>query len=308
MFTHLAQFPYLVLLVVFGLSVLFMAFSMVPDRTRQQAEEALGLQGVDSGRVSFIITSFRPLFSLFLPLVRHLGFKAYREKVDRRFVTAGMTGGLSTDEFIAYKITMAIVFWSLFAGLFIRVIIGWQPPIILDPAILALGFFFPDAWLNGEVRKRQDSIRRSMPYVMDLLTLSVEAGLDFVAGLHKVCEKARQGPLIEELAFFLHEIQIGASRQQALRNLSFRCDMPEISSFSALLIQADILGASVGPVLRAQSDLIRTKRFQAAERKGALASQKLLFPLILCVMPAVFVVVFGPFLLNFVFGGGVVGG
>ena len=151
-------------------------------------------------------------------------------------------------------------------------------------------------------------MRRALPYVMDLLTLSVEAGLDFVAGLYKVCEKAKKSPLVEELAFFLHEIQIGASRQQALRNLAFRCNMPEISSFSALLIQADILGASVGPVLRAQSDLIRTKRFQEAERKGALASQKLLFPLILCVMPAVFVVIFGPFLLNFIFGKGVVGG
>ena len=100
----------------------------------------------------------------------------------------------------------------------------------------------------------------------------------------------------------LGEIQLGASRQQALRNFSFRTDMPETRSFAALLIQADILGASVGPVLRAQSDLIRTQRFQRAERQGAYASQKILFPLILCIMPAVFVVIFGPIALNFIYG------
>ncbi len=172
---------------------------------------------------------------------------------------------------------------------------------------MIFGFFFPDFWLVGEVQRRQQEIRRALPYVMDLLTLSVEAGLDFVAGVNKVCEKARSGSLIDELAFFLSEIQVGASRQQALRNLAWLVDMPEIRSFSALLIQADILGASVGPVLRAQSDLIRTQRFQRAERMGAYAAQKILFPLILCIMPAVFIMIFGPIALNFFYGSGIVG-
>ncbi len=173
--------------------------------------------------------------------------------------------------------------------------------------VLLFGFQFPDIWLNGEVKRRQGLIRRALPYVMDLLTLSVEAGLDFVQGVGKVCEKARRSPLIEELSFFLGEIQLGSSRQQSLRNLSWRADMQEIRSFSALLIQADILGASVGPVLRAQSDLIRTRRFQAAEQEGAYAAQKILFPLIICIMPAVFVVIFGPIILNFIYGNAVIG-
>jgi tight adherence protein C len=101
---------------------------------------------------------------------------------------------------------------------------------------------------------------------------------------------------------------VGASRQQALRNLAARVDMQEIRSFTALLIQADILGASIGPVLRAQSDLLRTQRFQAAERAGAYAATKLLFPLILFIMPAVFIVIFGPIALNFIYGDAVVGG
>ena len=130
----------------------------------------------------------------------------------------------------------------------------------------------------------------------------------FIAGVHKVCEKAKAGPLVDELAFMLREIQVGTSRQQALRNLARRTEMAELRSFSALLIQADILGASIGPVLRAQSDLIRTQRFQAAERAGAYAATKILFPLILFIMPAVFIVIFGPIVLNFVFGTGVIGG
>jgi tight adherence protein C len=174
--------------------------------------------------------------------------------------------------------------------------------------VLVFGSFFPDLWLRGQVQERQTAIRRNLPYVMDLLTLSVEAGLDFIAGVHKVCEKARSGPLVDELAFMLREIQVGASRQQALRSLAYRTDMAEIRSFAALLIQADILGASIGPVLRAQSELIRTQRFQAAEKAGAYAATKILFPLILFIMPAVFIVIFGPIVLNFIFGTGVLGG
>ncbi len=298
----------LLLLVVFTVAVFIFVAGMVPDDSRQKMEEQLGLQGVSSGQISPIIEVMRPLFRMFVPLARIIKAPRYRNWIDRQFVTAGMTGAMKPDEFMAYQAVMAIAFWCMFIGLLCRVITKWDEPYVADLLALGVGAAFPVIWINGEVKRRQDEIRRSLPYIMDLLTLSVEAGLDFVAGLHKVAEKAPEGPLVEELAFFLREIQIGASRQQALRNLAYRCNMPELSSFSALLIQADILGASIGPVLRAQSDLIRTQRYQRAERMGAHASQKILFPLILCIMPAVFVVIFGPILLNFIYGSGVVGG
>jgi tight adherence protein C len=297
------------LLILVTAAALFIAVAgMVPDDSKKRMEAQLGLQGVSSGQISPIIEVLRPLFRMFIPLVRGLKLTRYRDWVERQFVTAGMTGAMSTDEFIAYKIVMAVIFWCMFIGLLCKIITGWDQPLVIDLAVIALGSSFPEIWIRGEVKRRQEEIRRALPYVMDLLTLSVEAGLDFVAGLHKVVEKATPGPLVEELAFFLREIQIGASRQQALRNLAYRCNMAELSSFSALLIQADILGASIGPVLRAQSDLIRTQRYQRAERMGAHASQKILFPLILCIMPAVFVVIFGPIVLNFIYGSGVVGG
>lgn len=297
----------LVILLLVGISVFIVGLQLFPSGEREEARARLGISGVEADELSPLITGMRPLYRMVVPLARPFELQDYRAWVERRFVSAGMSGAMTSDEFIAYKGLMSGAFWFFFVGLFFRVLIGWDEPIAVDGLVLVIGFFFPDIWLVGEVQRRQHEIRRSLPYVMDLLTLSVEAGLDFVAGVNKVCEKSRSGPLIDELAFFLSEIQIGASRQQALRNLAWRVDMPEMRSFSALLIQADILGASVGPVLRAQSDLIRTQRFQRAERMGAYAAQKILFPLILCIMPAVFIMIFGPIALNFFYGSGVVG-
>ncbi|MDP2305951.1 MAG: type II secretion system F family protein [Pseudomonadota bacterium] len=298
--------PSLLLLVLFAGAVFVVMRAIFPDTDRKELERRLGGErGVEAVDQAVLVDAFRPMYSLFVPVTRGMGLLAYRQRIEKSFVTAGMTGRLTTDEFLAYKLSMALLYWFLFIALLCYVIIGTSPPIVIQLGVVVLGSFFPDIWLRGQVQERQTNIRRSLPYVMDLLTLSVEAGLDFIAGVHKVCEKARSGPLIDELAFMLREVQVGASRQQALRNLARRTDMPELRSFAALLIQADILGASIGPVLRAQSDLIRTQRFQAAERAGAYAATKILFPLILFIMPAVFIVIFGPIVLNFVFGTGV---
>ena len=135
-----------------------------------------------------------------------------------------------------------------------------------------------------------------------MLALSVEAGLDFVAAVNKVVRKSRPGPLVHELGLVINEMRLGATRSDAFRNMAFRCDVRELSSFVSILVQADKLGVSIGKVLRAQSDKMRTERFQKAERMGAVASQKLLFPLILCIMPAIFIVFFGPLIVRFVTG------
>ncbi len=294
------------MLVLFWSAVFFTAYQLVPSGEKEEVERRLGVQGVSSEASDFI-KAMQPIYALLSPAFAWIPAPRYRNWIDRNFVSAGMSGVMSSDEFFGYKAAMSVAFWTLFVGIAMKTIIRWDEPLSVDVLVLLVGAFFPDIWLTSAVKDRQQRIRRALPYVMDLLTLSVEAGLDFVAGLSKVCEKAKKGPLIDELSYFLSEMQLGASRQQALRNLSYRVNMPEVRSFSALLIQADILGASVGPVLRAQSDLIRTQRFQRAERMGAYASQKILFPLIMCIMPAVFIVIFGPILLNFLYGDGTIG-
>jgi tight adherence protein C len=287
-----------------GVGVFIFIRLLFPEEEAQEAKKRLGVGGVRTVSPSLIIKLSRPMFVLLTPLTQNLKAEKYRLRVRRGFISAGMTDELSPDEFFAWKLVM-LIFLPLFFGQMLGGIfnIAWWFYLILA----AVGFMYPDIWLDGRVAARQKLILRQMPYVMDLLTLSVEAGLDFVSGIAKVVEKARPGPLIEELSFYLHEIQVGTTRAQALRNFSYRINMPQTSSFSALLIQADQLGASIGPVLRAQSDLLRTQRFQAAEKAGAAATQKLLFPLVICIMPAVFIIIFGPIALNFIYGSGVVG-
>ncbi|HVO31365.1 MAG TPA: type II secretion system F family protein [bacterium] len=292
------------MIVTLAVGVFLFVRLLFPEEEAQEAKKRLGVGGVRTVAPSLVIKISRPLFVLLTPMTQNLKAERYRTRIRRGFITAGMTDEMSPDEFFAWKMVMAV-----FAPVFIGQMIGgifnipWWFYLITG----IVGFFYPDIWLDGRVKARQRLILRQMPYVMDLLTLSVEAGLDFVSGIAKVVEKAKPGPLIEELSFYLHEIQVGTTRAQALRNFAYRINMPQTSSFSALLIQADQLGASIGPVLRAQSDLLRTQRFQAAEKAGAAATQKLLFPLVICIMPAVFIMIFGPILLNFIYGKGVIG-
>ncbi len=297
------------LMLVFAGAVWVLARAVFPQMDLSEiAARVRGRPGVEAGEKSVLVDALRPAWSPLSGFMGGVGLLRYRAWIDRAFVRAGMTGKMSGDEFFAYKLVMGVVFWFLFVIVLGVLIMGGSPHPLVHLGVFALGSFFPDAWLQGQVSERQDEIRRALPYVMDLLTLSVEAGLDFIQGVHKVCEKAKAGALVDEFAYMLREISVGATRQQALRNLAERTDMSELRSFSALLIQADLLGASIGPVLRAQADLVRTQRFQAAEKAGAQAATKILFPLILFIMPAVFIVIFGPIVLNFLYGNGGLGG
>lgn len=289
-----------------GASVAGLVINMFPDPQEQEARRRLGMVGNEQRSASLILNLARILFPFFVPLARLIKLPAYRENIEGKFVSAGMTDELRVDEFLAYKFVMAI-FFPAFFGLTIGALIDPIPWYGLI-ALFLYGLFFPDFWLGGRVKLRQKEIRLALPYVMDLLTLSVEAGLDFVAGISRVVEKSRPSALTEEFGLFMQELQVGSTRQVALRNLATRVQMKEISSFVALLIQADELGASIGPVLRAQSELLRTQRFQAAEKAGAQAAQKILFPLVFCILPAVFIVIFGPIVLSFIYGDGLTGG
>lgn len=295
----------IVILFLTGGCVFGLTFHMFPDRAEAEARRRLGVYEGTRRSQSAIYNMARLLFPFFIPLVRLAKVPKYRESIEAKFVTAGMADEIKVDEFFAFKIVMGIFFPSFF-GLTIGALIEpipWWGLLLLG----LYGFFFPDLWLGGRVGLRQKEMRRALPYVMDLLTLSVEAGLDFVAGISRVVEKSSPSALVEEFRLFLQELQLGVTRQEALRNLSKRVDMGEISAFVSLLVQADELGASIGPVLRAQSELLRTQRFQAAEKAGAQAAQKILFPLVLCILPAVFIMIFEPIVLSFIYGNGITG-
>jgi len=161
---------------------------------------------------------------------------------------------------------------------------------------LMLGWILPDLWLFAAVRRRHYAIQRALPFVLDILTLSVEAGMDFISALQRNCKTRRMDPLNEELLRMTKEIQLGASRKAALRNMAERVRQPDLKSVAFALIQADELGVSIGAILRIQSEQLRARRFDRAEKLAAEAPVKMLGPLMLCIFPAVFIILLGPVL------------
>lgn len=148
-------------------------------------------------------------------------------------------------------------------------------------------------WVRGRIRERQRQVERSLPSALDLITVCMEAGLSFDAGLAKVVEKTH-GPLADEFAQVLQEMQVGKQRRAALHDLARRNEVRDLTTFVAAIVQADQMGMSLAPVMRVQADEVRTRRRQLAEEQAMKASVKMLFPLIVCILPATVLVVLGP--------------
>jgi tight adherence protein C len=224
-----------------------------------------------------------------------------RPGYDYKLTITGQREEISPDEFIAFRLVMTFLVPVLIFYMFGAMGINLSPLITL--AIWLFGFFYADLWLNDAVQKRKKAIVRALPFTLDLLTLSVEAGMDFTAAVQRMIERSKSNAMLEELEIMMREIRLGTARSDALRNMSQRLDIEQISSFTSLMIQSDQMGSDVGDVLRAQADQLRTKRFQMAETEGAKASQKVLFPMVIFIFPAVFIVIMGPLVIKFLVQG-----
>jgi len=155
---------------------------------------------------------------------------------------------------------------------------------------------FTPLWLRLRLRRRHLSIMRALPFVLDLLTLSVEAGQDFIGALQRNCATRAMDPLNEELLRMVKEIQVGMSRKEALKRMAERVGQEDLCSVANALVQADDLGVSIGAMLRIQSDQLRSRRFDRAEKMANETPVKMLMPLMLCIFPAVFIILMGPVL------------
>jgi tight adherence protein C len=278
-------------------SATMLVYLLLPDFRARAAMARLGAAEGKEPLESPLLQLMHPLLRAIAPFVSHYELEGYRASKEKQIAAAGMRDGLSTDEFLAWKVAFAIIGPLVMATIFHFA----RHPVMI--VILAIVFsFLPDFLLRDMVNKRQRAIVRSLPFSVDLLTLVVEAGLDFSQGLQRVVERGPSGPLSDELSLMLREIRLGTTRSEALRSLSERCGVPEVTSFTSVLIQADRLGASIGSVLRAQADVMRAERFQRAEKAGARASSLVLMPLVIFILPAALLVIVGPVLLRFIYG------
>ena len=215
-------------------------------------------------------------------------------RTNRLIELAGNPPSLTAERIVAFKIVGGIV--GFVAGLLVAPLLPFEgfAATVMTAVLFALtGYTFPSAGLSARASKRQKEIRKAMPDTMDLLTISVEAGLGFDAALAQVVKNV-PGPLSEEIARMLQEMQIGVSRAEAFRNLNDRTEVPELDGFVLSMIQADKYGVGVAKVLRAQATELRQKRRQRAEEVAQKVPLKLLFPTIFLVLPAMFIVILGP--------------
>jgi tight adherence protein C len=225
----------------------------------------------------------------------------YMEGVRRRLIIAGKPSPEELDRFRAIRVLSAA---AVPATLVVALLLPATPR---DKFLI---FFFlgsafllgPDAVLNRQMEERRQAMRVRLPDIIDMLTISVEAGLGFDQAMERTVA-AIPGPLTEEFARMLGEMRAGAGRADAMRALDARTDVPELRSFILALIQAETFGVSIGRILRGQSEEMRIKRRQQAQEQAQKAPVKLLFPMVLCVFPGIFVVLLGPSALNFMGSG-----
>ena len=250
-------------------------------------------------------------FKMLLPFVGNLdglvsrpSFAKEVEKADWMLVAGGYEGLLNGREFVALRLlTPAVmgVIWTLVVLLLGEVLpdsmfVSCRMPFCL----MGVGLFAlqPTLWLQGAIKKRHLAIMKALPFVLDILTLSVEAGMDFISALQRNCESRKMDALNEELLRMTKEIQVGSSRKQALKSMADRARQPDLKSVAYALIQADELGVSIGSILRIQSEQLRARRFDRAEKLANEAPTKMLGPLMLCIFTAVFIILLGPVLVQ----------
>jgi len=287
-----------------GLSIyLFVSALFSSNNDSQQLSWANNSEPTKSK--SPIINASRPLVHQFtLQHAVRVKNVSYRKRVRRHILTSGLSSELNEDEFIGLQILWGVMF-PIFLGV-MNFALELDLPLPLLICMGLGGFVFPQMHAGAEKKRREISVRGDLPFFIDLLALSVEAGLDFFAAIQKIVDKAQgtDSVLADELGTVLKDVKIGASKTQALKDMSERLDISEITSFVAVLIDAEASGASISKVLKDQSVQMRLERFVRAEKAGARASQAILIPLMLFILPAVFIMVFGPVAVSFIYGGG----
>ncbi len=235
----------------------------------------------------------KPMLRTIANLFARLAPQRNIENIQHRLDLAGNPYGWSPAEFTGLRLISAVVSGGLFLGLMLATHAAWRNLMMVTAIAGAVGYFLPSVWLTLKIRGRQAKMLRALPDALDLLTISVEAGLGFDAAVSRVTEKWTN-ELTEAFARVLVEIQMGKLRREALRAMAERAEVSELTSFVAAIIQADQLGVSLARVLRIQSEQMRIRRRQRAEELAQQAPIKMMIPLVFLIFPALLIVLLGP--------------
>ncbi len=278
-------------------SVFLFVIQFFPDQKEREVRRKTGMdEQREWSEDATLVKWFYPIVLLLLPLVKLLPLDNYKKRLSRWSVNAGIEKIVSTEELICLQIILCAFFpfllQVLFSGTGVMIVGAF------------LGTVFPIIWLWEKKKTRQTRILQSMPDLVDMLALSVEAGMDFNSAIVRVCEqyKGKDEPFVDEFVLLQKNLRLGMTREDALNTMANRIDLQDIYSFTSILIQAEKMGSSIGTILKNQSDKLRKERFMKAERLGAEASQKLLIPMVIFIFPLIFFVVLGPYILKFIYG------
>ncbi len=294
---------WLILLAAFGTGFLsFLVIFQISFHTRLRLAERLEVFTRSQGPKNFDEEKLSKSFAerVVKPIIVRLAEQMSRliptkksTSLQKRLLMAGNPGGLTHGEFIVIEYSLIVGLALL--GLFLTLPADMEIIVVVMATLGggAMGYILPGFYLQAKATQRQEEIQKTLPDVLDLLTVSVEAGLGFDAALVKVVEKTK-GVLAEEFNRMLQEIKMGKPRREALRDLGQNLGNEDLQSFVGALIQADQLGISIGNVLRLQSEQMRSKRRQKAEEKAMKAPIKMLIPMVLFIFPTIFIVLMGP--------------
>jgi tight adherence protein C len=243
----------------------------------------------------FLERTLRPLAQRLSGSMSRVTSASFSDRTEKRLALAGNPGELRVSDWLGIKAVGTIIGAVLFVILFLFPgVIGVGFLGIVMPFLGAIiGYIAPEFWLGGRVKKRQKGIIMQLPDALDLITISVRAGLGFDGALGKVVEKLK-GPLTDEFRRALAEIRVGKARRDALRDIIPRTEVQPLTNFIGAIIQAEQLGVAISKVLQVQSEQLRIERRQRAEEMAAKAPIKMLFPLVGCIFPSLFIVILGP--------------
>ncbi len=294
-------FGFGIFLFFYGLSQVMSKPSTVTERLSQYGQRPKNLEELEMS-LPFSERVLKPLIQGMSMFVTRFAPQQNTEKIKHNLELAGNPNNWTPSDFLGVRGLAAVITAAL--AVLLTYALRMEGAFILLSVGLGgmLGFILPGIWLGQKIGKRKHDIQRGLPDALDLLTISVEAGLAFDSAMAKVSEKW-DNELSKAFGRVIGEVRVGKLRRDALRDMAARCDVQDVSTFIAAVIQADQLGVSMAKVLRIQSEQMRVKRRQRAEELANAAPVKMTIPLVFLIFPSIFIIIMGPTVITFMSGG-----